>query len=363
MISLIVVKKVELGPRQMTFGFEDRMSKNLDSVFSFIEKAYQTGGPVALDDLISSPQLLDELAAPEILQIIFWLAEELKIHFFARDQIFSPLKTKKMLMENPGNPVFVVINRQVDGRKFRQAQKIGRSVLSTLPEGDDQYIFSRYLVGKLKTWQASLTSFAIQAKQPFFPGSKDINNGIVLLDKILEKQDSYSMILACLKYQSRIVKLAETVTVLTPFYDQDQSFWQVFVDQMQAFEINLTEIKKDKHIFSKFCRLNEIMTSPYPYPLVTEAERLLTDVQDFHKQVEQKKMAVQRSNALVTTEKMIRKLIGLFDTFESDQEYRNNCLYELRTLSKRIEKTHHIEEINTLLDDVKDFFVDVIEDI
>jgi hypothetical protein len=84
---------------------------------------------------------------------------------------------------------------------------------------------------------------------------------------------------------------------------------------MQAFEINLAEIKKDKTVFSKYCRLNEIIKSPYPYPMVTEADCLLTVVQDFHKRVERKKMEVLRSNALVNTEKMIRKLIGLFDTF------------------------------------------------
>jgi hypothetical protein len=38
MISLVFIKKIELGPRQMTFGFEDRVSENLDSVFLFVEK-------------------------------------------------------------------------------------------------------------------------------------------------------------------------------------------------------------------------------------------------------------------------------------------------------------------------------------
>jgi hypothetical protein len=56
-------------------------------------------------------------------------------------------------------------------------------------------------------------------------------------------------------------------------------------------------------------------------------------------------------------------LIGLFDTFEIDQEYRNHCLHELRILNKRIEKNGRIEEIDTLFNDAKDLFVDVIEEI
>jgi len=362
-ISTIFVKKIEIGPRQLTFGFEDRMSKNMDTVFSFIEKEYQVGGPVALYILISSATLLDDLSVPEILQTIFWLAEELKVHFYTKDQTSSPLQTKHMLIENPDTTVFVVINRQVDMQNFEQVKKNCISFLPTLPEGVDQYTFSRHLISELKIWQARLTSYAPKAKLPFFPGSKEIKNGTLLLDKILEKQDSYSMILTCLKYQSRIVQLAETIAVLTKFYNQKLPFWQIFIDQMQAFETNLTTIKNDKQIFPKYRRLSEIIKSSYPYPLLTEAERLVTDVQVFHQRVEREKIKTLRSNALEKTDKMIRKLISLFDTFESNQDYRNQCLHELRTLNKRIEKSGRIEEIDTLFNDAKDLFVDVIEEI
>lgn len=362
-ITTILVKKVELGPRQMTFGFEDRMSKNMDTVFLFIEKEYQIGGPVALDILISSATLLDDLSVKEILQTIFWLAEELKIHFFTKDHTSSPRQTKQMLIENPVTTVFVVINRQVDMRSFEQVKRDCIPFLPTLPEGVDQYTFSRHIISELKIWHARLISYAPQAKQPFFPGSKEIRNGTLLLDKILEKQDSYSIILTCLKYQSRIVQLAETIAVLTKFYKQGLPFWKIFIDQMQAFETNLPTIKNDKQIFSKYRRLSEIIKSSYPYPLLTEAERLLTDVQVFHQRVEREKMKTLRSNALEKTDKMIRKLISLFDTFESDHEYRNHCLHELRTLNKRIEKSGCIEDIDTLFNDAKDLFVDVIEEI
>jgi hypothetical protein len=334
----------------------------MDRVFSLIEKEYQVGGPVALDILISSATLLDDLSGPEILQTIFWLAEELKIHFFTQEHTSSPRQTKQMLIKHPDTLIYVVINRPVDVQRFERVKKKCISFLPALPEGVDQYTFSRHLISELKIWQARLTSYAPQAKLPFFPGSKEIKNGMVLLDKILEKQDSYSIILSCLKYQSRIIKLAETIAVLTKFYKQGLPFWLVFVEQMQAFETNLTKIKNDKQIFSKYQRLSEIIKSSYPYPLLTEAELLLTDVHIFHQRVERKKMKNFRSNALEETDKMIKKLISLFETFKSDKEYRNHWLHELRTLNKRIKRSGRIEEIDTLFNDAKDLFVDVIEE-
>jgi hypothetical protein len=266
-----------------------------------------------------------------------------------------------MLIENSDNRVFVVTNKQVDRPKFEQALNMGRSILPVLPEQVDQYTFSRHLVNELKNWQATLKAYASQAEQPLFPGRKEIKNSTILLAKILEKQDSYSMIISFLKYQSRIVKLAETVMVLTRFYTQSLSFWQIFIDRMQAFEKNLSEIRNN-NIFTKYCRLSEIFKSPYPYPLIPEAENLLTDVQDFHQRVELKKLEILRSKSFAETDKMVKKLISLFDTFESDQEYRNQSLRELRALSKRIEKGNNIEEINTLYNDAKDLFVDLIEE-
>lgn len=48
MIPIRLVKKIELRPRQMTFGFDDSNSLDLDFVYAFIEKEYEAQGPVAL---------------------------------------------------------------------------------------------------------------------------------------------------------------------------------------------------------------------------------------------------------------------------------------------------------------------------
>jgi len=89
-----------------------------------------------------------------------------------------------------------------------------------------------------------------------------------------------------------------TFTVLTKFYNQRLPFWQEFIDQMQAFKTNLKTIKNNKQIFLKHQRLSEIIKSSYPYPQLIEAERLLTDVQVFHQQVEREKIKILRSNAM-----------------------------------------------------------------
>ncbi len=56
-------------------------------------------------------------------------------------------------------------------------------------------------------------------------------------------------------------------------------------------------------------------------------------------------------------------MLLLFDTFESDEEYRNQCLFSLRQMKKMIENTSRQEKIQEQLTEAKDVFVDVIEEI
>ncbi|MCG8643869.1 MAG: hypothetical protein MI862_29380 [Desulfobacterales bacterium] len=363
MVPVKLIKQIELGPRQMTFGFENQGSKNCDTIFSTVKREYQANGPVLIAHLSSLPALLENLTPTQILQSIFWLAEEMKIHFFLKDHTISPQQAKQVLVKKPDTPVRVVVNRQVDKHTFEQAKKMSASFLPAPPDQTDQYTFSRLIIREFQTWQDKMISYTPLAEQRCFPGGKEIKNGLILLKNVLEKQDSHSMILSCLKYQTRIIQLAETILLLTEFYSQKAAFWQTFVGQMTAFKTDLGEIKKNKQIFSTYNRLLEIMTSPSPYQLVAEAEDLLAGVQNYHLKIQRKKMKTLRSDALAKITKMIKKLSGLFETFDSDQEYRNQCLYELRALKAKIEKSSCIEDIISLSDDAKDLFVDVIEEI
>lgn len=182
-------------------------------------------------------------------------------------------------------------------------------------------------------------------------------------DKVLENQDTHSLILSCVTYQSRLIQLAETLNTLTRFYDQDLFFWQEFIERMQAFQTNREEIRKDEAVFETYRRLSTILESPFPFLQVEEAKGLLKDVQAFHERIEYKKLLAVRSRAMDRTDKMVQKLISLFDIFESDLEYRNQCLHDLRSLNRRIGASRYADEIRALLDEAKDLFVDVIEDI
>lgn len=362
MVSTLLTRKVELGPRQLTFGFDDLASSRRDRIFQCIETAYQSGSPALLEDLLVHETLQNNMSALDILQGVFRLAEDLKIHFVHQEEIHPPRQVKQTLLEAPDTPFALVTNRPVDDARFAQAREVAHAILPAIPEDGDQYGFSRQLVEALQSWQTHLAAYAPLAEQPFFPGEKEIHSGLNFLEKILEKRDSYTLILNCLKYQSRLVPLAKQVEVFQHFHQKQIRFWQMFVNDMDIFKAHLPDIEKDPEVMAAYRRLHEIMSAPAPFDQVDEARQLLPDVQVYYQEVEKEKLAALRADAASKIEKMITKLIGLFETFNCDETYRNECLQELRTLIRQIERSDEPDRINLLVDDARDFFVDTVEE-
>jgi len=362
MIPIRFVKKIELGPRQMTLGFDDPGAMDLDVVYACIEKAYQAQGPVALHTLVApQPPVPGTPGPPDILQAVFWLAEELKVHLYIADQPVSPFQAKQTLLKDADTTIDIVINHPVDQNRFALAKDLCKVFLPDLPEKPDQYTFSRAVANQLESWRTRLLGYQKYPGQPNLPGKTLVNNCLTLIDRLTEKKDSRTIIQAVVKYQSKIPELAGNVQVLSDFYVRKCSFWTTFTEQMEAFNQNMEMIRDNAQAHSIYRKLNGIRNASYPFDQIEKAEQLLPELKAFHNRIEQEKTERLRKDCLRQTDKMIRKLSTLFDTFDAEDTYRNDTLHELRTLRKKIGSCRDMKDIKTLFNDAKDLFVDIIE--
>lgn len=363
MIPVRHIRKIELGPRQMTFGFEDGLSRHMDEAYNAVQLECESQGSAAMDGLMESCENMSGLGEIQLLQSLFWLAEESRIHFRIEDTPVSPAQTKQILLDRPETCVLIFVNRQADEGLFKEAGKIGAAILPEDPADMDQYEFSRAMLALFDKWQSRLESYAEKAENDNFPGKKDISAGLGFLEKLMLRKDSYSVIQNCYKYGTRITSTAEKIDVLTQFYSRDAAFWQELLDRMAQFKANMPQIKTNEAVYPQYRRLEEIIRLKSPYPYLEEARSAFESVLACHREIEQKKLDVSRKMAVAGVDKMVNKLIGLFDTFEIDTEYRNEMLIDLRGLIKEIETSRSIAHIERLQADAKDLFVEVIEEI
>jgi len=359
------IKKIILGPRQLTFDFESNARQEQNLIVSCIIEQFETHGQVILDKFITHVKEQCDLNEFDALQYIFWSAHELKIHFRVDGKDIVPFKAKRILLKSPEKCVEIITNKVVEISIFQEVihfyQKL--SLGANHNNFFDQYDFACSLLSNLKNWEISLKSFRPIAQRPFYPGSKEINEHLQSLKIMLTRQDSYSIIYTCYNNKEEIVTIADDVENLSTFYPRQVKFWELLIKSIEKFGSNLTEIKKNSEVFSDFNQLTQILASPSPYNLITKADKLLKTVQNYNDLIVQRLTKAHRMKAISKTNSMIKKLVNLFDYHNSDQNLRNKYLYALRSAKKQLQYTKNIKQIDLLLCDTEDMVDDFVEEI
>jgi len=352
------ISDIELGPRQLTFGFENNHSKQQDRLLYSIKRQIETHGQVVLDEFVQYVKERHEGAEFLILQNIFWLAQELKIHFRINKQSLDPYHVKKILLENPDQPVEIVTNKSVDDLVFQCAKRFYQefSGKNRIDDDDDQYEFSRLLAEEIRHWESCLNTYNSFAKKPFFPGKEQIDRGLSLIHTISAKLDSFSLINAFYIHRDPILKLVDDVKMLSEFYTRNLDRWITLTESIEAFTKNLPELKNKSDIITAFDRLKQILSTSQTYDRVEEAWELYKKIKIYNDIIVKNKTEQFRIEMLTLLDHMIEKMKNHLKKHKAGPDLQNKFLYSLRMISKNIRRAKDIETINRLKSHAQDKF-------
>lgn len=344
------IKDIELGFRQLTFGFEINKLKEQDRIMCYIKNLTETNGHVVLDEFVQYVKELSELSEFPILQNIFWLARKLKIHFRINKKSLDPYNVRKILLENPDQPVEIILNKSVDDLVFQRTKRFyqefsGKNIIDNY---DDQYEFSQLLAEKIRHWESCLNRYNPYAKKPYFPGKKKIDRGLSLINKISAKLDSFSLINAFYINRDQIRKLVDDVKTISEFYTRHMDSWVILTQSIEAFTKNLPELKKKSDIIESFDRLKQILSASQPYDMVEEAWELFKKIKIYNDIIVEKKTKKYRIKMLTMLDHMIEKMKNHLEAHKAGPDLRNKSLYSLRRISENIRNAKDIENINRL---------------
>lgn len=352
------IKDIELGPRQLTFGFENNHSKQQDQILYYIKRQIETHGQVVLEEFVQ--YVKDRFGGSEfaILQNIFWLAQELKIHFRINKQSLDPYHVKKNLLENPDQQVEIVTNESVNDLVFQSAKQFyqklsGKNIIATY---DDQYEFSRLLAEDIRNWKSCLNTYKSFAKKAYFPGKEQIESGLSLIHTISAKLDSFSLINAFYVSRDPILKLVDDVKTLSEFYTRHLDRWVILAESIEEFTKNIPELKNKTDIITAFDRLKQILSTSQPYGRVEEAWELYKKIKIYNDIIVKNKTEHYRMEMLTLLDHMIEEMKNHLKKHKAKPDLRNKFLYSLRMFSKNIRRAKDIETINQLKSDAKEKF-------
>jgi len=363
MLKIQDIKTIILGPRQLTFAFGNNDFEIENIVFSQVSELFKIHGQIILDQLIDCIEQSHDLPRADILQSIFWSAEELKLHFRYEKQTITPLKAKQLLLKNLKTRLELDLNKDVEDVFFQEMvlffQKISPNLSHEIET--DQYQFAVSLRAELDKWIHTLKSYKPMARKKWFPGEKLISDYLHSLEMLLKKKDRYSLITICHDHMGLIEKIAGDVKTLSSFFKNDFEFWNRLIQSLDKFADYTNDFREDQEIFRAYNRLNLILKSVAPYPLVSEAKHLLAKVDRHYTLIIKEKTDKYRSNALFEIDTMIDRLSGSLREYRSDQDQRNHMLYPLRSERKKIQNSNTLLQISELINQTKDLYDDFME--
>jgi hypothetical protein len=352
-------EQIVLGPRQvLLFDLEDETVADQQRVETCLSDHIQISGLVDLEAFVQSA--VSSLGMPDshVLQCLFWLAHDMKIHFRADGEKIAPNEARKILTESLRPRLQLAPSRQVDGTVFCKAREIYRQL--TLDGGSvadlDQFQFAHRLTRQIRDWKSTLEKYQKKARQPGFPGRDDVETGLELIRTVTADLDAHYLIQAFVQYADKLDRLTRTISTLSDFFGSQSQRWRRMVEFDQAAESTLTGSIEAPRIAEDYARLRSILSSPRPYDSVEEAWRLYQSVKIYYERIVARQTRQCRKDALAEVDTLIRDMKSQLDLHDAKDDVRNQALYVLRTMAKSIQMANGIKEIHRCAEAAQEAF-------
>ena len=350
---------IVIGPRQVfLFDLEDETAKDQQRVETCLSDHVRTNGPVDLEAFVPSAAAALGMSDFQVMQCLFWLAHDLKIHFRAAGEKIPPNAAKKRLTESSPERLQVAFNQQVDAAVFQTAKEIFRELTQEDFGLDrpDQVQFARHLIRLIRDWKSALETFLKQARQPGFPGSEEIEAGLGLIRTLAANLDAASLIHALVQNAGKVAHLVETMNILTDFYENQAYRWRRLLRFERIAGQTLSEMISAPEVKEAHGRFRQILSSPLPYDAVEEAWRLFQSLEIQFKGMVACQTRQRRLTALEEIETLIKEMKQQLDLHAAGADVRNQALYTLRSKAKSIQMAEDMAEIGRLAQAARESF-------
>jgi hypothetical protein len=364
MLQIRDIKAIEPGPRQLTFSFDTVTPEEKDAwVMSAFRERIAAHGHVVLTDFISFVMEKHSLSVQDILQSVFWAANELKLHFMIDKAIVSPQKARNILLNNSAGVMLLIDNRKAEASVFKNALSFYQMLMPDKITGleQEQYEFAIALLAIFKDWKAEFKYLEPLARKPYFPGSQTIEKHLQFLKILLAHQDSCSIINNAYNKRKAISEIKAQLDTLSLFYKLYAERWEFFIRLLDDLNPHFAELKQIPEAFQDYQNFTSILKSSGPWDMISEAELVSKNLEDHKNRIIQTKLRQKRIDARADINAAIEELTQFLDSRKSDMNFRNKCLYPLQKALSQVEKESSLNKIDDLVSHLEDMADDVLD--
>jgi hypothetical protein len=240
--------------------------------------------------------------------------------------------------------------KQQSEANLKIAANLYRDVFSTNAPASEKELFDQ-AVERLAKWKNSLRDFKSRASTGHFPGKTEIEDGLLLISKLVELKSSFSFIEEFIESKNDLLDFEEEYQDLENFYETQFQTWQRLSASLnQRFARNRKALEKDESALAVLTKLQTIYEKARPYREIRDVDPLIETIN----KVNQKLIDDKREHAQMRIDARIERVKQQLEEAALPQNLSNEALSPLQQTKMRIAEQDSLAEINQEVTDAAD---------
>ena len=343
-----ILRSNDIAQQTLALSLPEANKDALDDLRNYIQLCTNTSKQIILHELLEKRYALRPFGWPDnevliLLARLFVLGEislMMDGGLIPTDKIYDAITTPARRRK-----IIVLKKQATDPQAMQNARTLGKDLFHEMgPEGEDA-LFG-FLKEKLGLWKLALDSFKPLADTGNYPGKAQVDDGLATVRKLLSFDDSYKFIEHFNSRKDALKDLSDDFHDLQNFYDHQKPTWEKLRKGFDKFQLNRMELAQDARAQMALRRMQEILNAPNPYPLIREADNLLTTVGGINATL----INAQRERTGQKIDAHLATLTADLQASLVDTNFRTECLQPLQNLRSRIateESLAHISQGET----------------
>ena len=343
-----ILRSNDIAQQTLALSLPEANKDALDDLRNYIQLCTNTSKQIILHELLEKRYALRPFGWPDnevliLLARLFVLGEislMMDGGLIPTDKIYDAITTPARRRK-----IIVLKKQATDPQAMQNARTLGKDLFHEMgPEGEDA-LFG-FLKEKLGLWKLALDSFKPLADTGNYPGKAQVDDGLATVRKLLSFDDSYKFIEHFNSRKDALKDLSDDFHDLQNFYDHQKPTWEKLRKGFDKFQLNRMELAQDARAQLALRRMQEILNAPNPYPLIREADNLLTTVGGINATL----INAQRERTGQKIDAHLATLTADLQASPVDTNFRTECLQPLQNLRSRIateESLAHISQGET----------------
>lgn len=250
----------------------------------------------------------------------------------------------------------ILKHKAVEVADLKAAAKLGQHIFGKL-EIESEEVLYNFFIKELNQCKSTLLEFKPLADRGKYPGKKDIDSGLEILNA-LDIQDRYQFFEVLKKKKNDLEELYENLHDLKNFHKNQYGTWEKLQNEIQgSFKDNRQELDMNSSAKSALEKMEQILKSPNPYGMLKDVENLIATVTNINDQL----VKDSRESAIRQVDVKIEQLQEQLASIKADVHLSNQVLFSPQNLKKLIQAETSIPSISHKLGKLEKIFDDSIE--